>query len=96
VRKKIKTDLTHIQTPNTPNDFFSHSHIVLLVIINTVHLDIISTVHLGIISTVHLGIIKVLLPTDAQKNWFKRSFKIYIKRASTYFSVITIIRERTV
>ena len=29
--------------------------------------------------TVRLDIIKVLLPTDAQENCFKRSIKIYIK-----------------
>ena len=46
--------------------------------------------------TVHLDIIKVLLLTDAQENCFKRSIKIYIKTAPTYFSVITIIRERTI
>jgi hypothetical protein len=28
--------------------------------------------------TVHLDIIKVLLPTDAQENGFKRNIKIYI------------------
>jgi len=39
---------------------------------------------------------KVLLPTDAQENFFKRSIKIYIKTASTCFGVITIIRERTI
>ena len=31
--------------------------------------------------TVHLDIIKVLSPTDAQENCFKRSIKIYIKIA---------------
>jgi len=41
-------------------------------------------------------IIKVLLPTDAQENCFKRSVKIYIKTAATCFRVITIIRERTI
>jgi hypothetical protein len=46
--------------------------------------------------TVHLDIIKVLLPTDAQENCFKRSTKIYIKTAPTCFGVITIIRERTI
>jgi len=46
--------------------------------------------------TVHLDIIKVLLPTDAQENCFKRSVKIYIKTAPTCFGVITIIRERTI
>jgi len=45
---------------------------------------------------VHLDIIKVLLPTDAQKNRFKSIIKIYIKTAPTCFSVITIIRERTI
>ena len=44
----------------------------------------------------HLDIIKVLLPTDAQENCFKRSIKIYIKTAPTCFGVITIIRERTI
>jgi hypothetical protein len=39
---------------------------------------------------------KVLLSTDAQKNCFKRSNKIYVKTAPTCFSVITIIREHTV
>jgi len=43
----------------------------------------------------HLDIIKVLLPTDAQDNFFKRSIKVYIKTAPTCFGVITIIRERT-
>jgi len=46
--------------------------------------------------TAHLDIINVLLPTDAQENWFKRSIKIYIKTAPTCVGVITIIRERTV
>jgi hypothetical protein len=46
--------------------------------------------------TVHLDIIKVLLPTDAQENCFKRSIKVYIKTAPTCFGVITIIRERTI
>jgi hypothetical protein len=45
---------------------------------------------------VHLDIIKVLLPTDAQNNFFKRSIKIFIKTAPTCFGVITIIREVTV
>jgi hypothetical protein len=45
---------------------------------------------------VHLDIIKVSSPTDAQENCFKRSVKIYIKTAPTYFGVITIIRERTI
>jgi len=45
---------------------------------------------------VHLDIIKVLLPTDAQENCFKRSIKIYIKTAPTCFGVITIVRERTI
>jgi hypothetical protein len=40
--------------------------------------------------------IKVLSPTDAQENCFKRSIKIYIKTAATCFGVITIIRERTI
>jgi hypothetical protein len=40
--------------------------------------------------------IKVLLPTDAQEICFKRSIKIYIKTAPTYFGVITIIREHTI
>jgi len=35
----------------------------------------------------HLDIIKVLLPTDAQENCFKRSVKIYIKTAATCFGV---------
>jgi hypothetical protein len=46
--------------------------------------------------TVHLDSIKVLLPTDAQENCFKRSIKIYIKTGPTCFGVITIIRERTI
>jgi len=44
----------------------------------------------------HLDSMKVLLPTDAQENCFTRSIKIYIKTDLTCFSVITIIRERTV
>jgi hypothetical protein len=39
--------------------------------------------------------IKVLLPTDAQENCFKRIIKIYIKTAPTCFGVI-IIRERNI
>ena len=35
--------------------------------------------------SVHLDIIKVLLPTDAQENSFKRSIKIYIKAAPNMF-----------
>jgi hypothetical protein len=46
--------------------------------------------------TVHLDIIKALPPTDAQENCFKRNIKIYNKTAPTCFSVITIIRERTI
>jgi len=46
--------------------------------------------------TVYFDIIKVLSPTDAQENCFKRSHKIYIKTAPTCFGVITIIRERTI
>jgi len=46
--------------------------------------------------TVHLDVIKVLSPTDAQENCFKRIIKIYIKTAPTCFGVITIIRERTI
>ena len=42
------------------------------------------------------AIIKALLPTDAQKNCFKRGIKIYIKTVPTCFDVITIIRERTI
>jgi len=45
---------------------------------------------------VHLNIIKVLPPTDAQENCFKRNIKIYIQTAPTCFGVNTIIRERTV
>jgi len=45
--------------------------------------------------TVHLDIIKVLLPTDIQDNFFKRTIKIYIKTAPTCSGVFTIIRERT-
>ena len=41
--------------------------------------------------TVHLDIIKVLLPTDAQENCFKRSIKIYIKTSPICFGVITIM-----
>jgi hypothetical protein len=48
------------------------------------------------IRTVHLDIIKVLSPTDAQENCFKKSIKIYIKTAPACFGVITIIRERTI
>jgi len=44
----------------------------------------------------HLCYVKVLLPTDAQENCFKRSLKIYIKTAPTCFGVITIIRECTI
>ena len=42
--------------------------------------------------------LKLLLPTDAPKNCFQTSIKIYIKItvAATCFGVITIIRERTV
>jgi len=42
---------------------------------------------------VHLDIIKVLLPTDVQR---KRSIKIYMKKTTTCYSVITLIRERTI
>jgi hypothetical protein len=45
---------------------------------------------------VPLDIIKVLLPTDAQKNGFKRSITIYIKTAPTCFGVVTIIKERII
>ena len=40
--------------------------------------------------------IKVLSPTDAQENCFKRSIKIYIKTAPTCFGVITTIRDGTI
>jgi hypothetical protein len=33
------------------------------------------------------------LPTDAQLNYLKNNFKIYIKTSPTCFGVITIIRE---
>jgi hypothetical protein len=46
--------------------------------------------------TVHLDIIKVLSPTDAQENCFKRSIKIYFKTTPTCIGVITIIRESTI
>ena len=46
--------------------------------------------------TVHLDTIKVLSPTDAQEDFFKRSIKIYIKTAPTCFGVITITRERSI
>ena len=39
---------------------------------------------------------QILLPTDGQKKCFKRSINIDTKNAPTCFSVITIIRERTV
>jgi hypothetical protein len=42
------------------------------------------------------GTIKVLLPTDAQENYFKWSIKIYIKTAPTCVGVITITRECTI
>jgi len=38
--------------------------------------------------TMHLDIIKVLPPTDAQENCFKRSNKIYNKTAPTCFGAI--------
>jgi len=44
----------------------------------------------------HTCNINVLLPTDAQENFFKRNIKIYIKTAPTCFGVITIIKERTI
>jgi hypothetical protein len=44
----------------------------------------------------HLDTIKVLLPTDAQENCFKRSIKIYIKTAPTRFGVVTSIREQAI
>jgi hypothetical protein len=47
-------------------------------------------------SIIPLSIIKVLVATDAQENYFKRSIKIYIKTAPICFGVITIIRECTV
>jgi len=40
-----------------------------------------------------LDIIKVLLPTDAQENCFKRSIKIYIKQTAPTCS---ISRERSI
>jgi len=46
--------------------------------------------------TTSIRVIKVLLPTDAQENRFKRCIKIYIKTAPTCFGVITNIRERTI
>jgi hypothetical protein len=42
------------------------------------------------------SIIKVLLPTDAHENCFKRNIKIYIKTAPTCFNVITIIKKCTI
>jgi len=49
-----------------------------------------------VVSCILIFIIKVILPTDAQENCFKRCIKIYIKTAPTCFGVITIIREFTV
>jgi hypothetical protein len=46
--------------------------------------------------TIHLDTIKVLLPTDAQNNCFKKNIKIYIKTDPTCVGAITIIRERTI
>jgi hypothetical protein len=43
----------------------------------------------------HWALIKILLPTDAQNNCFKRNIKIYIKIAPACFGVITIIRDCT-
>jgi len=37
------------------------------------------------------NVIRVLSPTDAQENCFKRSIKFYIKTAPTCFGAITII-----
>ena len=39
---------------------------------------------------------KVLLPTDAQKNCFKKHIKIYIITVTKWFGVIAIITERTI
>jgi len=41
---------------------------------------------------------KILLPNNAQENWFKSNITIYItiSLAATYFGVITIIWERAV
>jgi hypothetical protein len=39
---------------------------------------------------VHLDIIKVLSPTDAQENCFKRSIKIYIRTAPTVLTTVTL------
>ena len=49
-------------------------------------------------SQLHLYNQSFLLTTDAQENCFHRNIKIYVKIiiATTCFSVITIIRERTV
>jgi len=35
-------------------------------------------------------------PNYAQENCFKKSIKIYIKTAATYFGSITIIRKRII
>jgi hypothetical protein len=40
-----------------------------------------------------LDIIKVLSPTDAQENCFKRNIKIFIKTAPTCFGVIGALFE---
>ena len=57
------------------------------------HSDDVNGVILIGTKTRHL-VIRVLLPTDAPENCFKRSIKIYIKTAPTCFGVITIIRGR--
>jgi hypothetical protein len=44
----------------------------------------------------HTNFIKVLLPTNAQDNCFKKNIKIYIKTAPACFGVITITRERNI
>ena len=62
--------------------------------------EIVTLIRIGAIffqsRTVLLDIIKVFTPTDAQVFFFKKSIKIYIKTAPTCFSVITIIKERTI
>jgi hypothetical protein len=59
-------------------------------------MKIIITIKTAILEWKKIIFFKVLSPTDAQENFFKRNIKIYIKTAATCFGVITIIRERTI
>jgi hypothetical protein len=86
---KVRATLYHVSVIDLQIDFWLIKPIVTAVITSEASFFFHS-------HTVHLDTIKVLSPTDAQENCFKKNIKIDIKTAPTCFGVITIIRERTI